>query len=239
MVGGNWEYTAAYPSFLADSSAHMNRYRIRVASTPGNLNNASCSFFDLTTIVVWVNNCSVVLPTVFKSFNGQAQNGFANLHWLTENETAGIAYEVERSDDNIHFYTIASIAGNGSGSYSFNDPGALIDQTYYRIKMVDGNSYKYSKILLLSSSHLEYAIKSLINPFVDVLSFELIAPETGIAKLTLIDTYGRIVRQSTKSYVDGLNQMKMYNLTGLSQGAYLLQVQAGKQVFNKNVIKSN
>jgi hypothetical protein len=167
------------------------------------------------------------------------QNGFANLRWATENETASIVYEVERSDDNIHFYKIASIAGNGSGLYSFNDPNALIDQTYYRIKMVDGNSHKYSKILLLSSGHLEYAIKSLINPFADVLSFELIAPETGIAKLTLIDTYGRIVRQTTKSYVDGLNQMKMYNLTALPQGAYLLQVQAGKQVFNKNVIKSN
>src|SRR5437016_1178145 len=81
--------------------------------------------------VVWVNNCSQVLATLFKSFNGQPQNGFAKLQWETDNETASIVYEVERSEDRIHFYKIASIAGTGSGSYLFIDPVALNDQSYY------------------------------------------------------------------------------------------------------------
>jgi len=243
LIGGNWEYTASYPSFLADSSSHLNLYRIRIASTPGNLSNPNCSFLAATTIVVWVNNCSVVLPTIFKGFTGQNLNGFAKLQWIIENEGANIVYEIERSEDMTNFYKVGTVTGNadgsGSNSYQFNDPVALNDQSYYRIKMTDGTANKYSKIILLSSGNLEYAIKSLVNPFKDVLSFELIAPENGTARLSLVDAYGRVVRQSTETYSYGLNQMKMFNVASLPKGAYLLRLQAGEKVFTKSIIKSN
>ena len=243
LIGGNWEYTASYPSFLADSSSHMNRYRIRIASTPINLNDPNCSFLALTTIVVWVNNCSVVLPINFLGFSGQAQNGYAKLQWLVENETAGVTYEVERSEDMTTFYTAGSITGNadasGSATYNFNDPVALNTQSYYRIKITDGTASKYSKIILLSGSKLEYGIKSLINPFKDVLSFDLIAPESGSARISLVDAYGRVVKQSVEHYSYGLNQVRITNLDILPKGAYMLRIYAGEKLFTKSVIKSN
>jgi len=243
LVAGNWEYTATYPSFLADSSSHLNRYRIRIASTPGNLSNPNCSFLAATTIVVWVNNCSVVLPTIFKGFTGQQQDGFAKLQWEVENEAGNIVYEIERSEDMTNFYKIGTVNGtagsSGSATYSFNDPVALKEQSYYRIKMTDGTAAKYSKIILLSSGNLDYAIKSLVNPFKDVISFELIAPETGTAKLTLVDGYGRVVKESTISYTYGLNQVRMFNLGALPKGPYLLRIFAGEKTFTKSVIKTN
>ena len=243
MVSGNWEYTANYPSFIADSSSHLNRYRIRIASTPGNLSDPNCSFLAATQIVVWVNNCSVVLPTIFKAFTGQPQSGYARLQWDVENETSNVVYEVERSDDMTTFYKVgtvsASSSGNGSASYVLNDPSTLGEQTYYRIKMTNGTANKYSKIVLLSSGKLEYAIKSLINPFKDVLSFEMIAPENGTARITLIDAYGRVVRQSIETYSQGLNQMKLLNVSALANGAYLLRIDAGEKTFTRSVIRTN
>ncbi len=62
IVPGGYEYLAQLvPSFLADSSHHMNQYRFTVASTPTNLSTDDCSFTAAATIVVMVDNCSVVL----------------------------------------------------------------------------------------------------------------------------------------------------------------------------------
>ncbi len=243
FVGGNWEYTANYPSFIADSASHLNRYRIRIASTPGNLSDPNCSFLATTTIVVWVNNCSVVLPTIFKGFSAQNQNGYARLQWEVENEQDNINYEIERSEDMTNFYKIGTMpgtaGGNASATYNFNDPTPLSEQTYYRIKLTDGTASKYSKIVLLSSGKLEYAIKSLVNPFKDLISFELIAPANGTARISLLDSYGRVVSQSSESYSTGLNQMRLFNLGILPKGAYLLRINAGEKVFTKGVIKTN
>jgi hypothetical protein len=152
-------------------------------------------------------------------------------------------YEIERSEDMSTFYKIGSVpasaGGNGSAAYIFNDPVLLKDQTYYRIKMTHADISKYSKIILLSNGQLEYAIKSLINPFKDVLSFELIAPESGTARITLLDAYGRVVRKTSETYSDGLNQIKIFNVSSLARGAYLLRIDAGEKAFTRSVIKTN
>ena len=149
----------AYPSFLADSAAHANRYRIRIASTAANLTNPNCSFLDMTTIVVWVNNCMEVLPVRFNSFFGQSVNGFGKLQWEVENETPGTTYEVERSDDGSRFDKIAVVIGkagsDGTAKYNFNDADPLKENTYYRLKALNGNNGKYSKIIVLSNSSIK------------------------------------------------------------------------------------
>jgi hypothetical protein len=243
FVGGNWEYTANYPSFLADSSSHRNQYRIRIASTPGNLSDPNCSFLATTTIVVWVNNCSVVLPTIFKNFTGINQGGYAKLQWDVENEQGNISYDIERSDDISTFTKIGTVIGSagsgGSATYTFNDPLPLKGQTYYRIKMTDGTASKYSKVVLLSNGQLEFEIKSLINPFGNVLSFDLIAPQSANAKISLIDGYGRIVYQSNIVVNEGLNQIRISKLQALAKGAYLLHIYVGDKLFTRSIIKSN
>ncbi|HKP31608.1 MAG TPA: hypothetical protein VJT83_02740, partial [Chitinophagaceae bacterium] len=211
MVAGNWEYTAVYPSFLADSSSHANRYRIRIASTAANLSNPNCSFLDMTTIVVWVNNCMEVLPVKFNSFFGQSINGFGKLQWDVENETAGTNYEIERSDDGTNFKKIGSVNGNagssGTATYYFTDADPLKENTYYRLKALNGSNGKYSKIIFLSNSNIKYSVKSVINPFSNSISFDLIAPENGTAQVSLMDSYGRLIVQSKETYVAGLNSI--------------------------------
>lgn len=240
LVGGQYQYTATYPSFIADSSVHLRRYRIRIASTSGNLTDPDCSFADMTTILVWVNNCQWVLQTKLKGFNGTVQNGYGRLQWETENEAANVIYEIERSYDQSHFEKIGEVMGNASGGgniYQFTDPNLLSAHTYYRIKVREGNNSQYSKIILLSNRALQYEVKSVINPFRETLSFEMIAPVDGVAVITLIDAYGRTVKQVQETYNKGLTNIRISNLRGLSSGTYTLNIQAGGQVFNKKVIR--
>ena len=244
LMGGNWQYTATYPSFLADSSVHNNMFRIRVASTAANLLNPNCSFTASNTIVVWVNNCSEVLKTKLISFDGKLNNSNqGDLTWVTDNEQPGIMYEVQRSDDNLHYTTIGTINGNavqGLGAvYHYTDNSPAGPATYYRIKLVEGTGQLISKIVLLGVKPGEFSLKSIINPFTSLLSYDVIAPNSGTMKVMLIDSYGRIVRSTSQSVSPGFNSLSLQGLNILSTGAYTLRLQFEDKILNKRVIKMN
>lgn len=241
LSGGQYQYTATYPSFIADSSVHLRRYRIRIASTPTNLTDPNCSFADMTTIMVWVNNCQWVLQTKLKAFTGNIQNGYGRVQWESENESGNVVYEIERSYDQSGFEKIGEVVGGSGGSahtYQFTDPNLLSAHTYYRLKVKEGNNFQYSKIILLSNRALQYELKSVLNPFRETLSFEMIAPADGVAAVSLIDMYGRIVKQSQEPFNKGLTNIRLNNLGRLPAGTYTLNVHAGGQVFNKKVIRT-
>ena len=105
--------------------------------------------------------------------------------------------------------------------------------------MTDGTAAKYSKVVLLSNGQLEFAIKSLINPFGNTLSFDLIAPESANARVSLIDGYGRVVYRSNLEVNEGINQIRISNLGLLAKGAYLLHIYVGDKLITRNIIKSN
>ena len=242
-IAGEWQYTATYPSFLADSSVHNNMFRIRVASTLANLTNPNCSYTASNTIIVWVNNCSEVLNTGIIGFTGKLVADHAQLQWITTNEKTGVAYEVQRSDDKINFITMGIVNGTalpGEGStYDFTDNLPVTGPTYYRIKILEGSAYKLTKIVLLNNKPNDFSIKSLINPFGGTISFDLISPSAGPVNISVIDNYGRLIKMTTKVVLPGINDISVGGLEGISQGAYTLHVQMGNNIINKQVIKKN
>jgi hypothetical protein len=242
LVSGEYQYTASHPSFLADSSHHLVRYRIRVASTAANLNNPNCSFADMTTIMVWVNNCQWVLDTKLKSFTGQVHDSHGRLQWEVENEAGNIIYEIERSADQRNFEKVGQVNGSAAGqgnTYHFLDPNPLSGHTYYRIKLSEGNRSVYSKVILLSSRDLQYEVRSLVNPFHETISFDMVAPASGEAIITLIDAYGRLVKQVKAPFSKGLTNIRIGNLGALATGTYSLRIEADKQVFNRKLVRIN
>jgi hypothetical protein len=240
--GGAYEYTAAFPSFLADSAAHQNRYRFKVASSAANLANPNCAFIDSTVIIIMVNNCNWVLKTKVLSVNGQLVNGLGTLHWTTANEEPHTIYEIERSDDNgQHYKKIGTVTGQvpGNGTqYTFPDNHAITGQAFYRIRVIENGNYDFSRTVLLSNK-LESEIRSLINPFNNALSFELIVPTDDVVTITLIDMYGRIIKQAKASVERGLNSIRITGLQSRITGTYTLRVQTSDKTINRQVLKIN
>lgn len=235
---GEYEYEAFYPTFLAGVAANGHMYRFKVASTTGNLSQADCSFLNMTRIVVNVDNC-VVLNTKLLSFQGKLVNNFANLQWTTKNETANTVYDIERSEDGSHFSKAGTLNGQpvaGSGSYQFTDNVAVTGALYYRLKLTEGDKHNYSKVVLVSN-RMEFTIRSLINPFRNTLSFELVSPDAGTANLSLTDMYGRTIRRSKEPVSRGLNSLRIQQLEGLSSGTYTLRIQLNEKIINRQVVK--
>jgi hypothetical protein len=220
---------------------HLIEYRITVASTVANLISAGCSFSASSPKLVLAVNCIILLPTSLISFRGQQNNGLGNLQWVSADETEGTSYIVERSTNGVNFTTIgtvAGVAGAGQGAaYQFTDPVPLSGQTYYRINISDGNYHRYSTQVLLSNIAIGFTVKSLANPFVDNIALEITAPEDGTALVTLVDMYGRMIRQTREPMGKGLNAVNVDGLGGLASGAYALQVRYGGVVVSKKMLK--
>jgi len=216
-------------------------FRIKVASTALNLNNAGCSFTASTIIQVLTSLCQFLPASQLTSFKGKVLGGFANLDWSTVNETPGLYFEIEKSTDAVHFQktgTVNAVAKDADPqTYSFTDNETLTGTTYYRIKLITGTGYTYSHVVTLYAGNIIFEIKSLLNPFDSYISFDAITSTDKEATISLFDGFGRLVIQKQESLYKGFNKITIKDLGTLSDGTYFMRIQADGQVINKRLIK--
>jgi hypothetical protein len=237
---GNYEYLATryYQLNITDT---LTTYRLIVATTTGNLSNSNCSAFATAQKIVVTANCFGVLATNIISFKGRLDNDYGKLQWIISNETPNTTYLIQRSTDQIHFEDIGTLIGTAedgmNATYNFTDPKEISQPTYYRISIVSRGYQKYSNIVLLSNTDINFDVQSVTSPFNDWLAFDMTAPDNAMSTFTLIDMYGRTVAQQKQNVNKGMNNIKMYNLGNLSSGTYTLQVHYNGELINKRVIK--
>jgi len=224
------------------------KYRITVASTTANLSNPNCSFITLSPKIIKAVDCNIILPVRLLSFKGQTkdppaggQGGYGFLQWVSAEETNDLIYTVESSDDGSKFTSIGTVpgqAGAGLGaSYQFTDPRPLAGARYYRLRLTSGTYSTYSSQVMLSDGSIEFAIRSLGNPFTDHITMELASPGSATVRLSLIDMYGRVVKAQQQPLIQGLNNFEIRGLEGLANGTYVLQMTTGDKIFTQKMVK--
>ncbi len=113
-------------------------------------------FLTLSTVLFCVATHAQTASTdeayvALAKFSGGATSRGVILRWVTTVEKNNSGFEIERSEDNVNFETIAFIKGNGTTAemkqYGFFDRGAY-GRVYYRLKRIsyDG-SFEYLPIL--------------------------------------------------------------------------------------------
>ena len=240
-VTGQYEYSIKRYYRLNNTNT-LILYRIKVAGSAANLATSTCSFVSLASKTVHAVNCNTVLPVIITAFSGRLQDGYASLQWTGSNETADTKYVIERSTNQNNFTAVGTVDGQsvtGSESYHFVDPQLVAGPTYYRIRAISGGLSKYSNVVLLSNSQLDFSINALVNPFADRISFDLVAPGNGRASILLVDAYGRVVRKLDIQVTKGLNNVVLPDLNGLASGMYALQVQCAGSQLCRPVIKTS
>ena len=212
-----------------------------MASTVANLSAGGCYYTTNQPKYVVGVNCMVVLPTSLLFFRGQVQNGLGNLQWTTTGEVPGLQFVLERSDDGTHYSPITTLQGvapAGEGAaYQFTDPTPVAVQSYYRITMVSNSISRFSNLVLLSNSNIQFNVRSVLNPFIDQINIEMTVPTDGQAVFSLIDMYGRYLRRMIQPVNQGLNNLTMYGLGNLPNGTYALQIQYNDKLISEKVLK--
>ena len=123
--------------------------------------------------------CTMPLPVELSLFTVQKNSASTVLvSWATLSEKNNDHFEVQRSTDGIHFYTIAQLPGHGNSSvlneYSFLDENPEEGINYYRLLQVDfdGKS-SYSPIRQVDFTSGSFAVLPVAG------GFRLVVPGSG------------------------------------------------------------
>jgi uncharacterized repeat protein (TIGR01451 family) len=239
LNNGEYEYTAAFPTFLADSSQHNVIYRIRIGSSASSLSDQTCSFTGSTTIVVMVNNCQWILKGDEFSIFGSNVSNRGMIKFSTRGEQPNTIYEIERLDKQGHFQVLTSMKalGNAESNYQFHDPTELDGATYYRVRIRTGSIVKYSQQILISNRKIDTHLKSILNPFVDHLHFDFVSAKTQNLRIEIADVNGRTIKKQTVKINTGVNTIEVTDLPRFAAGSYVLRLQSDDYMISKKIIR--
>lgn len=242
VVGGQYEYSVSYPTFIATQADSGHRYRIVVATTIPNLTDPNCSSVSATDFTMLnVINCTI-LPVKLISWSGQSEKNQARLRWVTEEEDNPVTYTVERSEDGVHFSASGTIRGRydqgNSNTYLYKDPVDIQRPTFYRLIISpEVGQSSYSKVILLQPQIKNFHAQVIQNPFRDKIHINLQIPQKGKLNMKLIDMSGRVIQSRNEELEQG-TQLQEWKMTEkITNGMYILQVNYGNEQVNIKLIK--
>jgi hypothetical protein len=171
----------------------------------------------------------LILPVEFVQLSGKKLNDDAQIDWTINGAKNVFAYEVERSNDGVHFstvYVMRHSSGSSNQRFSFVDYGVFMDQhtVHYRIKIVDFDArISYSVIVTLTKDE-QAEIKLWPNPAQTNIQLQIPAHLLN-ANLVLTDVTGRIHYSN-----NALKNLQTIDVADLNAGIYLLQLMDGNGV---------
>ncbi len=244
--GSLWQYVVTYtiPGTMTLLTNNGDMYRVVVATTPANLSDINCRFTDAGGITLNVLDCDTPLNTTLLSFTGKKITNHAFLEWSVTGENEAVTYYVEKSNNGAVFENAGTVVGRGnlasaSNSYTFTDPVALTDNTFYRLRItnVQGNTKFSNTIVLHNSSQQELSFISVTNPFDSEISMQISSSGNGVLHIMLMDQTGRPVAEQKKEVRNGLNQITLYGTDVLPAGAYYLKLFLNGKSIQKKLIR--
>jgi hypothetical protein len=242
-ISGQWEYSATYPSFMANQADSGQRYRVVVATTAVNLTSGSCAYSNSQSTMLKIIDCAAILEVQLSEFSGQVINNKSNLKWSGTTENKLAAYEVERSDDGRKFIKAGSVPVHNSSNlapYGFIDPVEIAGPVYYRLKMVSTEGlFKYSNIILLKNKIMPFQVLNVNNPFHNSMSVDYQVPGNGKLDCRLFDSYGKPVRELSVNAKKGAGTITLSDLNTLAAGIYTVTLIFENQAISKRVMKAN
>jgi hypothetical protein len=172
-----------------------------------------------------------------KAIPGQ---GNIQLYWNVRNEPDIIKYEIERSPDGRSFTKIGEVVSRGSlpsYNYSFLDSNPHNGINYFRLRIIEQNSNKYSVIIRVDMSAMNSFITLYPNP---VLQKQFALLLSNIAKgkyeLALLNSAGQVVYTTLISHDGGTLRKDISLPAALPVGTYIMRLKNEKILHNQLVI---
>jgi hypothetical protein len=179
------------------------------------------------------------LPLVLVSFDGIAEKDHNLLNWKTSMEENVDYFLLEKSRDANEFKSIAQVNAVGfsksESQYSYNDREDIYGVNYYRLKMTDNDTkFTYSKIIRLINEQFDYDITLSPNPANDNIRLSFSKALDKASKMLIYDMNGKIV---ASSIIEKDESVKNINISALSSGKYIIQLNTANENVNFPFIK--
>ncbi|MBL7815437.1 MAG: T9SS type A sorting domain-containing protein [Saprospiraceae bacterium] len=181
-----------------------------------------------------------VIPVTLVYFKGKEVNDQALLTWETATELNNKGFDIEKSDDGIHFSSIGFVKGHAQSStpqyYSFVD-GKFTKTAYYRLKQQDfDGSFIYSNTIGLQKEGKKQTFVVYPNPvlnddFVIDAGFEL-------DRNVVIEVFDMQGKSITKSQMTKGSQNLKITTKDWAKGFYLVRLSSENFVQMQKIIKN-
>lgn len=159
-------------------------------------------------------------------FSGLLTNSGTVLTWVMNSTENVYAYELQSSENQLSYQTIASIKNTGNNKLTYTDTRFIDGTVYYRLMLTkDDGSVYYSEIVPLTRTTNEVVklISVMPNPAADNLSLILYAKEAEQANTIIYNAYGQQVFSKANLLNIGYNKIDFF-VSSLSAGAYYLKI---------------
>lgn len=177
------------------------------------------------------------LPVTFEGFVARKNtDGTTKLLWNVGEEINVESYIVETSINGIAFKNAGTVRATGAAIYSFSLAEIPVQTMYYRVRNVDiGGASKYTNIIKMYVSNQPLTQLEIYPvPANDMVTVQH-NPSPNAAKITLITTNGRIIKELMP--VANSYQTQIHIGT-LPKGIYLLRYDDGKNnIMSGKIIK--
>lgn len=172
------------------------------------------------------------LPLNLLTFTGKSNEQDIDLFWSTMNEMNVSGFEIQRSGNSNDFKMIGQISANGyntdSNHYTFTDTEPEMGNNYYRLKMVDDDgSFQYSPKISFEFGKEFQDLRLFPNPANSQITLQFKTALEGDLIINLYNAIGQEVRKQVFIPEKGGNEIQI-DVSALSQGFYLLEMQQGK-----------
>ncbi len=181
-----------------------------------------------------------ILPIELLNFNVKEENGQVTISWSTASERDNDYFDVMKSTDGIHFYSIGRVKGNGTistvSSYSFIDTQLTPGVSYYRLKQVDINDqFKFSDVRTVTIQAMG-AFVLLPNPGNGWIKFRSNFNTDASVEIKIQNVLEEQIYSSKENVMKGAYE-KEINLMNAASGLYLIQIKAGGELYTVKYVK--
>ena len=169
------------------------------------------------------------LPIFLDYLTAVKASGYNKITWKVACTSSWSSFDLERSYDGVNFTPIYTVTANSptdcSLPFSYNDYNSLTGNVYYRIKMIDGNTWKvkYSEVELIKDhANVLELINIQPNPVEGDAMLKIYAPVSQNIKIVTIGMDGKEIQSQSIQVQAGENTVNMHTSV-LSKGMYFVK----------------
>ncbi|AZQ61307.1 T9SS type A sorting domain-containing protein [Flammeovirga pectinis] len=182
-----------------------------------------------------------LLPVELSSFSCTQEVSFTAINWTTAQEINNSHFIIEKSYDKKNFEKIDEVDGQGNSNvvteYEIDVPTDKNKTVYYRLTQYDFDGKSESWIqAVMNSDDDKIDVSVYPNPTTDFIKVETNATDDSPMDYYLINaSTGAKIKLTSKS---SQYSSQKFDVSGLSQGIYILEVlQGNKRIYQNKVIK--
>lgn len=196
----------------------------------------SMGFCSGATVTNSTGACAMaVIPIELVDFSVRSTVNSVELTWSTASEINNKGFQVERSEDGVHFGALDFIKGQGNAEgltrYNSVDKTAFFGvDYYYRLNQIDNDGKeKLSKTMSVKRAFTK-AFSFAPNPANNVISLNF---DVEKAAFRVYDLFGKLILSTVSSN----NNVLAMDISALHSGNYILEMTANGSVFREKLVK--